>query len=92
MEKRRKFSSQFKAEALHLVIQTGRPITQVANELQINAGTLGNWANTWKRESPEPETELTPVERARVKEMPEEIRDLWMEWGPFPQLAVDESS
>jgi transposase len=79
MEKRRKFSSQFKAEAVQLVIQTGRPITQIADELQINAGTLGNWVNTWKRENPEPETELTPVERARVKEMQEEIRELRLE-------------
>lgn len=39
---RRKFSSQFKAEAVQLVIESGRPIAEVARELQINEGTLGN--------------------------------------------------
>jgi transposase-like protein len=35
--------------------------------------------NIWRRENPEPTTELTPVERARVKEMEDEIRRLRME-------------
>jgi transposase len=79
MEKRRKFSAQFKAEAVQMVIQTGHPVTQVARELQINSGTLGNWVNTWKRENPEPEPDLTPVDRARMSQMQKEIRELRME-------------
>ena len=38
---RRKFSSQFKAEAVQLVIQSQPPIITVAEELAINPGTLG---------------------------------------------------
>lgn len=79
MSQRRKFSAQFKAEAVQLVLESGRPIAEIARELQINEGTLGNWVNAWKRENPEPEAELTPVERARVKEMEEEIRRLRLE-------------
>ena len=78
-ERRRKFSSQFKAEAVQLVLETGRPIAEIARELQINEGTLGNWVNTWRRDHPEPEPEMTPVERARVSEMEAEIRRLRME-------------
>ena len=78
-EQRRKFSPQFKAEAVQMVLQTGRPIVGVARDLGINAGTLGNWVNLWRRDHPEPEPELTPVERARVKEMEEEIGRLRME-------------
>jgi transposase len=92
MEKRRRFSVQFKAEVVQMVIHTGHPITQVARELQINSGTLGNWVNTWKRENPEPEPDLTPLDRARMSEMQKEIRELRMEWGSLPQLAVGESS
>jgi transposase-like protein len=76
---RRKFSVQFKAEAVQLVLQTGRPVAEIARELQINEGTLGNWVNTWRREHPEPEKELTPMERVRVTEMEAEIRRLRME-------------
>src|SRR4051794_33373230 len=78
-EQRRKFSPQFKAEAVQMVLETGKPIAEVARDLGINEGTLGNWMNIWRRENPEPTTELTPVERARVKEMEDEIRRLRME-------------
>src|SRR3954452_4025481 len=78
-EQRRKFSPQFKAEAVQMVLETGKPIAEVARDLGINEGTLGNWLNIWRRENPEPTTELTPVERARVKEMEDEIRRLRME-------------
>jgi len=61
------------------VIETGRPIAEVARELEINEGTLGNWVNQWKRDNPEPEKALSLVERARVVEMEGEIRKLRME-------------
>ena len=78
-QKRRKFSPQFKAEAVQFVLETGRPIAEIARELEVNEGTLGNWVNEWKRENPEPEKALTPVERARVAEMEDEIRRLRLE-------------
>ena len=65
MSHRRRFTDQFKAEAVQLVLQTGRPIAEIARELQINEGTLGNWVNVWRKENPEPEPELSPVERAK---------------------------
>ena len=76
---RRRFSPQFKAEAVQFVIETGRPIAEIARELAINEGTLGNWVNEWKQSNPEPEKALTPVERARVAEMEDEIRRLRLE-------------
>src|SRR3954451_15406092 len=62
-----------------MVLEIGKPIAEVARDLGINEGTLGNWVNIWRRENSEPTTELTPVERARVKEMEDEIRRLRME-------------
>lgn len=78
-EHRRSYSAQFKAEAVQMVIESGRPIAAVARDLEIHDGTLGNWVNAWKREHPEPETGISPSEHARVKEMEEEIRRLRME-------------
>ena len=77
--KRRKFSSQFKAEAVQLAIEAERPIVEVASELQINAGTLGNWVNKYRAEHPEPAESLSPVEAARLAEVEEENRRLKME-------------
>jgi transposase-like protein len=78
-EQRRKFSPQFKAEAVQMVFETGKPIAEVARDLGIHDGTLGNWVNAWRRAHPEPEQQLTPVERVRMSELEEENRRLRME-------------
>ena len=78
-EQRRRFSPQFRAEAVQMVIETGKPIAEVARDLGIHDGTLGNWVNAWRRDNPEPDQALSPVEQARVKELQEENRRLRME-------------
>jgi transposase len=40
---KRNFSPEYREEAVKMVIETSRPIAQVAKELSINEGTLGNW-------------------------------------------------
>ncbi len=42
-EARRRFDEDFKQAAVRLVRETGKPIAQVARELRIDEGTLGNW-------------------------------------------------
>jgi transposase len=78
-KQRRKFSLQFKAEAVQMVIETGRPIAEVARDLGVVAQTLGNWVTAWRDANPAPDKALSPMERARVKEMEDEIRRLRME-------------
>jgi len=68
-EHRRKFSKQFRAEAVQMVIETSRPIAEVARDLGVNHGTLGDWVKAWRDEHPEPSTAVSPVDRARVKEL-----------------------
>ena len=46
---RRKFDQDFKAGAVRLVREIGKPIAQVTRDLGINEGTLGNWVNPDKR-------------------------------------------
>ena len=78
-ERRRRFSPQFKAEAVQLVIETGKPVAEVARDLGVNDGTLGNWVKAWRDANPEREPALSPVERARMKELEDEVRRLRME-------------
>jgi transposase-like protein len=54
-QRRRYSSPQFKAEEVQFVIEKGRPIAEVAPELEINAGMLDNWVNEWKQCNPEAE-------------------------------------
>ena len=46
---RRKFTAEYKSEAVELVISSGRPIAEIARDLGINEGTLGNWVNMAKK-------------------------------------------
>ncbi len=48
-ETRRKFDQDFREGAVRLVRETGKPIAQVARELGVNEGTLGNWVNLDRR-------------------------------------------
>ena len=68
MTNRRKFSAEFRAEAVELVISSGRPIAQVAPKFGVVEGTLGNWVRVWKEEHPEAgAAEPGPVEWAKYK-------------------------
>ena len=49
-EKRRKFTPEFKSEAVRLVVDTSRPIAEVAREIGVHEGTLGNWVNQYRAE------------------------------------------
>jgi transposase-like protein len=77
-ERRRKFSPEFREEAVKMVIETSRPIAQVARELGIVEGTLGNWVNTYRKEHAGEEPPLTVSERARLRELEREVRELRM--------------
>ena len=39
-----------KDEAVKMVIETSRPIAEVARDIHVNEGTLGNWVNTYRAE------------------------------------------
>ena len=42
-QRRRKYDAEFREGAVTIVRETGKPIAEVARELGIGAGTLGNW-------------------------------------------------
>jgi transposase len=76
---RRKFTPEFKAEAVELVVNSGKPISEIARDLGISDGTLGNWVKAAKKRGDVKEKPLEIDERARLKELEDENRRLKME-------------
>ncbi len=76
--KRARFTPQFRTEAVKMVIDGSRPIAQVARELGMNPGTLGNWVDRHREAHPVVDEPLTVPERIRLKQLEAENRDLRM--------------
>ncbi|MCT2176060.1 transposase, partial [Dietzia cinnamea] len=44
-QRSQKYDREFREGAVRIVEETGKPIAQIARDLGVNAGTLGNWVN-----------------------------------------------
>ncbi len=49
-ETRRQYDPEFKAGAVRIVLETRRPVVEVARGLGIGAGTLGDWVRKERAE------------------------------------------
>jgi transposase len=78
-ESRRKFDRDFREGAVRLVRETGKPIAQVARDLGVNEGTLGNWVNADRRRRDGGDGQLSEDERAELVRLRKENAELTME-------------
>ena len=74
--RKRQFTDEFKADAVQLVVQSDRPIAQVARELEINESSLGYWVKNYRQAHPDLTVAPTPVDAARVARLEAENRRL----------------
>ena len=86
-ERRRKFSPEFRGEAVKMVVDSDRPVAQVARELGINPGTLGNWVAVYRKAHPVDEEPLSVSERVRLRELERENQELRLQ-TEFPKKAA----
>ena len=75
---RRRFTAEFKRDAVELVRTTGRPIAEIARELGIYDSTLGNWVRQDRIDGGEQDG-LSTEEQARLRELERENARLRME-------------
>ena len=75
---RRRFTDEFKRDAAALVIDTGRPIVQVAREIGVYESSLGRWV-AQERDRRGDSDEVSAAERERLRELEREVADLRME-------------
>ena len=75
-EKRRRFSPEFKAEAVRVVAATDEPIAKIARDLGVNKASLHAWVEAAR---PQPQTPLTEDERSELQRLRRELRRAEME-------------
>jgi transposase len=78
-ETRRKFDQDFRDGAVRIVRETGKPIAQVARDLGVNEGTLGNWVAQGRKRREAGDGELDKDERAELARLRREVAELAME-------------
>jgi transposase-like protein len=75
----RRYTPEFKQEAARLVVESGRPIAQVARELGISDQTLGPWVQKYRRDHEMDELPTILDDRTRLQELERRNRELAME-------------
>ena len=78
-EIRRKFDPEFREGAVRIVRETRKPIAQVARELGINEGTLGNWCARERRRQANGDAAVSESERAELERLRRENVELRMQ-------------
>jgi transposase len=76
---RRSFSPEYKEQVARMVVEESRAIPSTAREIGVNEQTLRNWIHNYRQNHAGDEPPLTISERARLRELEKENRELRLE-------------
>jgi len=77
-ETRRRYDPEFRAGAVRMVRETGKPIAEIARKLGIHDGTLGNWVARDRKTRGKDGAALGESERAELVRLRKENTELRM--------------
>ena len=84
---KRKFSQEFKQEAVGLVVKQQLPISQVANDLGMGKSTLGKWVREHQKRIQDPNA-LSEKEVEELKRLRKENYILKLERDLLKKTAI----
>jgi transposase len=73
---RRRFAQEFKDELCQEVVSTSKPVREVAEAYGVGPETLRNWLQKYREAHGGTDSELSVPERARLKQLERENREL----------------
>ncbi len=93
MERRRTFSSEFKLEAVKLVIERGVAVTQAARDLDVHENVLRKWVRELLEAPQEafPDNGKQRTQDAEIARLRKEVAKLKMERDILKKAAADVS-
>ena len=87
-KKYQKFSPEFREEIVKLVVEGQQSVAKVAREHGLSETTVGNWVRKYREEHAEDEPPLQLSERARLRELERENREMAMELAFLKKAAA----
>jgi transposase len=69
------YNTEFRADAVRLVVEEGRSVNSVASDLGINEQTLRNWLNNKKRKEDPSKSKIDELEH-KLREKQKRINEL----------------
>ena len=76
MAKTKNYSPEFREEAAKMVVETSRAIASVAREIGVSGASLSNWVRAYREDHAGDEPPLQLSDRARLRELERENREL----------------
>ena len=77
--KRKSFTPEYKEQVARMVVEESQAIPSAAREIGVNEQTLRNWVNDYRTNHAGDEPPLTISDRARLRELEKEVRELRLE-------------
>jgi transposase len=85
---RRKFSNEYKLEAVKLVLEGGLSISQAARDLGLGASTLDRWVRAHRDAQGQGQEELSVNEREELRQLRKEVTRLRVEQEILKKAAA----
>ena len=89
---RREFTTEYKVQAAHRVIDSGRTVSEVANELGLIEVTLGNWVRAERRRIEAAKGSdvevLSGAEQRELVHLRKQVTELEKDWAFLGKAAA----